>query len=221
MIIKKETLQFLKDLEENNDREWFNNNKDKYISANENFVQFVQSLIDEVAKFDKSVAGLDAKNSVFRIYRDIRFSKDKSPYKTHFGATLLGKSNLCGNAGYYLHLQPGNSFLAGGVHMTEPKHLKAIREEISGNARAFLKIIGDKQFKSNFTIEGEQLTKVPQGYDKADPMGDYLKYKELMICHEVDDKKILSKDFVSYCSKIFKAMVPFNSFINKPVVAVK
>ncbi|MFZ1081723.1 MAG: DUF2461 domain-containing protein [Candidatus Kryptoniota bacterium] len=221
MTIKKETLQFLETLAENNNRDWFNDNKDKYVSANENFIQFVQTLIDEVAKFDKSVAGLDAKNSVFRIYRDIRFAKDKSPYKTHFGATLLGKENLCGNAGYYFHLQPGNSFLAGGVHMTEPKHLKAIRGEISRNGKAFLRIIGAKQFKSNFVIEGEQLAKIPKGLDKADPMGEYLKYKELMIRHEVDDKRILSKDFASYCSKVFKAMVPFNSFINKSTMAIK
>src|SRR5438046_10083390 len=94
-----------------------------------------ETLIDEVAKFDRSVAGLDAKNSVFRIYRDVRFSKDKSPYKTHFSATLMGKGKACGVAGYYFHLEQGNSFLAGGIHMTEPANLKAIRKEISSNAK--------------------------------------------------------------------------------------
>jgi uncharacterized protein (TIGR02453 family) len=220
MAIKKDTLQFLKDLEKNNDREWFNRNKDEFNLANKNFVEFVQELIDEVAKFDKSIVGLDAKNSVFRIYRDTRFSKDKSPYKTHFGATLMGKGNGCGIAGYYLHLQPGSSFLAGGVHMTEPKNLNAIREEISNNGKDFLKIINNKNFKSNFTIEGEKLANIPRGFDKDDPMNDYLKYKELMIRHSIDDKKIISADFASYCSKIFKTMVPFNSFVNTPVIAL-
>jgi uncharacterized protein (TIGR02453 family) len=219
--IKKETLQFLKDLKLNNNREWFNKNKEKFISANENFTQFVQGLIDQVAGFDRSVAGLNAKDSVFRIYRDVRFSKDKSPYKTFFAATLMGKEKSCGVAGYYFHLEPGSSFLAGGVHMTEPQNLRAIREEISDNGKTFLKIINDKNFKHNFKIEGEKLTKIPQGFDKEDPMGDFLKYKELMIHHSVKDKQILADDFASYCSKIFKAMVPFNKFVNDPVMALK
>ena len=219
--IKKETLQFLKDLKLHNDRDWFNKNKGKFISANENFIQFAQGLIDEVAKFDRSVAGLDAKNSVFRIYRDVRFSKDKSPYKTFFGATLMGKEKSCGIAGYYFHLEPGNSFLAGGVHMTEPQNLKAIREEISDNGKTFLKIVNDKNFKDNFKIEGEKLAKVPQGFDKEDPMAEFLKYKELMIHHSVKDQQILTGDFATYCSKIFKAMVPFNKFVNDPVMALK
>ncbi len=217
--IKKETLQFLKELKKNNERGWFDKNKDKFVAASENFIQFVQVLIDEVARFDKSVAGLDAKKSVFRIYRDIRFSKDKSPYKTHFGAVLLGKGKSCGIAGYYLHLEPGNAFLAGGVHMAEPQNLKAIREGISAQGNTFMKIIQDKNFKKNFTIEGEKLVNVPRGFDREDPMGDFLKYKDLVLRHSVDDKMVLSDGFASYCSKVFEAMVPFNSFLNKSVAA--
>jgi uncharacterized protein (TIGR02453 family) len=218
--IKKATVQFLKDLKKNNDREWFNTNKEKFIAANDNFMQFVQGLINEVIKFDKTVTGLEAKNCVFRIYRDTRFSKDKTPYKTHFGATLLGKGTGCGIAGYYFHLEPGSSFLAGGVHMTEPPNLKAIREEISSNGKTFLKIINDKSFKDNFKIEGEKLAKLPQGFGKDDPMGDYLKYKELMIRHSLSDRDILDEDFTSNCVKVFKAMVPFNKFVNEPVIAL-
>jgi uncharacterized protein (TIGR02453 family) len=219
--IKKETLQFLKDLKLHNDREWFNKNKDKFNSAYENFIEFTQALINTVAAFDKAVAGLEAKDCVFRIYRDIRFSKDKSPYKTFFGTHLMGREKNCGVAGYYFHFEPGKSFLAGGVHMTEPQNLKAIREEISENGKTFLKIINDKSFKDNFKIEGEKLTKVPQGFDKEDPMAEYLKYKELMIHHAVNDKEIVAADFVSSCSKVFKAMVPFNKFVNDPVLALK
>ena len=219
--IKKGTIDFLKEVKKNNNRDWFNANKEKFIAANENFILFIQGLIEEVTKFDKSVAGLDAKNSVFRIYRDTRFSKDKTPYKTHFSATLMGKCKGCGIAGYYFHLEPGNSFLAGGVHMTEPQNLKAIREEISSNGKKFLKIINDKDFTNNFKIEGEKLTKIPQGFDKEDPMGDYLKYKELIIRHSATDKEILSENFASYCNKIFRSTVPFNSFVNEPVLALK
>ena len=218
--IKKQTLEFLKDLKLHNDRDWFNQNKDKFTAANDNFVEFTQELIDRVASFDKSLTGLLAKDAVFRIYRDIRFSKDKSPYKTFFGAHLRGREKGCGIAGYYFHFEPGSSFLAGGVHMTESQNLRAIREEISDNGKTFLKIINDKSFKDNFKIEGEKLSKVPQGFDKEDPMAEFLKYKELMIHHAVKDKEILEADFVSYCSKIFKAMVPVNKFVNDPVMAL-
>jgi uncharacterized protein (TIGR02453 family) len=219
--IKKETIQFLKDLSQNNNREWFNSNKEKFILANENFIAFVQSLIDEVAKFDKSISGIDAKHTVFRIYRDTRFSKDKTPYKTHFAATLMGKDSSCGIAGYYFHLEPGNSFLAGGVHMTEPVIMKSIREEISREGKSFLKIINDKKFRENFILKGEQSSRVPQGFDKEDEMAEYLKYKELMIHHKVNDKELFSHDFVAYCAKVCKNMIPFNQFVNKPVLQSK
>lgn len=215
-VIEKETLQFLRGLKKHNDRAWFNKNKDRFVAANENFTRFVQTLIDETAKFDKSAAGLDAKNAVFRIYRDIRFSKDKSPYKTHFGALLTGREKGL-FAGYYLHLEPGNAFLAGGAHMTEPENMKAIRAKISAEGKKFLKIINDKNFKKTFTIEGEKLVRVPQGFDKEDPMAEFLKYKDLTLVHSLDDKKILSGDFAPYCAKIFKAMVPFNLFLNESV----
>jgi len=215
-IIEKETLQFLRALKKNNAREWFNNNKDRFVAAYENFTQFAQTLIDETAKFDKSATGIDAKDAVFRIYRDVRFSKDKSPYKTHFGAVLTGRGKGF-LAGYYLHLEPGNSFLAGGVHMTEPENMKAIRARISAEGKKFLKIINDKNFKKTFTLEGDRLVRVPQGFDKEDPMAEYLKYKDLTLIHSLDDKKMLSDDLVPYCAKIFKAMVPFNRFLNEAV----
>ena len=219
--LKKETIQFLKDLKKNNNRDWFNANKEKFTSANEDFTTFVQSLIDEVAGFDKSITGMDAKHTVFRIYRDTRFSKDKTPYKTHFAATLMGKDGSCGIAGYYLHLEPGNSFLAGGVHMTEPEIMRSIRQEISGEGKSFLKIINDKKFKENFKLMGEQSARIPQGFDKDDKMAEYLKYKELMIHHAIDDKDLIAPGFVNYCARVCKAMVPFNQFINRPALQHK
>ena len=218
MNITKETFQFLKEVKKNNNREWFNTNKDKYLAANDNFIAFTQTLINEVAKFDKSIAGLDAKSTVFRIYRDTRFSKDKTPYKTFFAAALMGKEKGNGVAGYYFHMEPGNSMLVGGVHATEPKALKEIRHEISANGKEFLKIINDKYFKDKFKIMGEKSVKVPQGFDKEDTMAEYLKYKELMICHSIDDKQILADDSISYCTKVYKAIQPFNAFVNAPFV---
>lgn len=221
MKIKTDTLQFLRDLNQHNDREWFTGNKDRYVAANENFIRFVQTLINEVSSFDQSVAGLDASNSVFRIYRDIRFSPDKTPYKNHFGATLMGKGTGCGIAGYYLHLKPGGTFLGGGVHMSDPKDFRAIREEISNYGKEFLDIINEDTFKKYFQLEGEKLTNVPKGFAKDDPMAEYLKYKQLTMIHAVDDAIVLSDDFVGYCVKIFKAMVPFNTFLNEPVMSYK
>lgn len=219
--IKKETIQFLKDLKKNNNREWFNANKERYLAANENFIEFTGELIKEVSKFDKSVSGIEPKDCVFRIYRDTRFAKDKTPYKNNFGMHIMREGKGCGIAGYYFHFEPGNSFLGGGIHITEPANLKAVRQEISYNGKEFLKILSDKNFKKYLTLTGEKLTKVPQGFDKEDPMADYLKYKELMIQHRPDDKQIAGADFAAYCGVVFKAMAPFNTFVNTPVMALK
>lgn len=219
--IHKETLQFLRDLKKNNNRDWFNAHKEIYTTASENFISFIQSLIDEVAAFDKSIAGIEAKHTIFRIYRDTRFSKDKTPYKTHFAASLMGKDSSCGVAGYYMHFEPGATFLAGGVHMTEPDIMRSIRQEIGREGKSFLKIINDKKFKEYFTIRGEQASRVPNGFDKDDEMAEYLKYKELMIHHEVGDKEVLTPAFSQYCARIFQAMVPFNQFVNKPLLMHK
>jgi uncharacterized protein (TIGR02453 family) len=215
MTISKDTFQFLKDIKKNNDREWFAKNKAKFVAANENFIQFVQKLISDVSKFDKSLAGKDAKDSVFRIYRDTRFANDKTPYKTNFGAVLHGRKTGCNQAGYYLQIEPGGSFIVGGVHQTDPEFLKAIREDISDHSKEFMKIINNKTFTSLFEIEGEKLVNVPRGFDKEDPMADFLKYKELMITHNLSDKDVLSENFSSYLVKVVKAMGPFNEFLNR------
>lgn len=218
-VIKRETMQFLKDLKKHNDREWFNANKEKFVAANENFIEFVQGLINQIAKFDKSVATINPKDAVFRIYRDTRFSKDKTPYKTHFGASLMKNKNGSGNAGYYIHMEPGGSLLAGGVYMAETAQLKSIRQELSYNAASFNKIINDKIFKEHFEIQGEKLKNVPPGFDKADPMAEYLKHKAIYIVHKIDDKEVLSTDFAGYCAKMCKSMVPFNGFMNEAMGA--
>ena len=216
--IKKETIQFLRDLRKNNNRDWFEKNKDKYIEASQNWLDFVGSIIEGISKFDKGVAGMEPKKCVFRIYRDIRFSKDKSPYKTNFAAKFMPHTKAAA-AGYYIHIGPGEMLLAGGNHMLEPKELKALREEISENAKGFLKLINNKSFKSTFRIEGEKLANVPKGFDKEDPMAEYLKHKELYIVHDIAEKDIYSDKFADTCVKVFKQMVPYNNFVNKPVLS--
>ena len=216
--INPETLNFLSTLEINNNREWFNENKQLYLEAKANFENVVNEIIAEVAEFDESVERLEAKNCIFRIYKDTRFSKDKTPYKTNIGASLVEKGpKTLNHAGYYIHLENEKSFLAGGVYMTEPKNLKAIREAISSDGETFLKILNKKTFKDVLELQGTKLVKVPQGFDKENPMGDYLKFKQFTVFHSLSDEEVLDKNFVKNTVKVLKEIYPFNRFLNEAI----
>ena len=216
--VNKETLNFLSTLEINNNREWFNKSKQMYLDAKANVENVVNKIISEVAEFDQSVERLEAKNCIFRIYKDTRFSKDKTPYKNNLGASLVEKGpKTLNHAGYYIHLEPGKSFLAGGVYMTEPKNLKAIRTAISSESEKFLKILNKKSFKDILELQGTKLVKVPQGFDKEDPMGDYLKFKQFTVFHPLSDADVLDQDFVMNTVKVLKEIYPFNRFLNEAI----
>jgi uncharacterized protein (TIGR02453 family) len=216
--VNKETLNFLSTLEINNNREWFNENKHLYLEAKANVENVVNEIISEVAEFDQSVERLEAKNCIFRIYKDTRFSKDKTPYKNNLGASLVEKGPKTLNyAGYYIHLEPGKSFLAGGVYMTEPKNLRAIRTAISSESETFLKILNKKSFKDILELQGTKLVKVPQGFEKEDPMGDYLKFKQFTVFHPLSDADVLDQDFVMNTVKVLKEIYPFNRFLNEAI----
>jgi len=217
-IINPETLNFLSTLEINNNRDWFNENKNLYLKAKENVENVVNEIISGISEFDKSVERLEAKNCIFRIYKDTRFSKDKTPYKTNIGASLVEKGpKTLNSAGYYVHIEPGKSFLAGGVYMTETKNLKAIREKISSESEDFLKIINKKSFKDDLELRGDRLVKVPQSFGKEDPMGDYLKFKQFTVFHALSDEDVLDENFVKNTIKIFKEIYPFNEFLNEAI----
>ncbi len=217
-FIEKETLNFLSSLAINNNRDWFNENKSLYLKAKENVENVVNEVICGIAQFDKSVERLEAKNCMFRIYKDTRFSKDKTPYKTNIGASLVEKGpKTLNHAGYYIQIQPGASFLAGGVYMTEPKNLKAIRTAISQNSAEFLKILNKKTFKDHLELRGDLLVKVPQGFDKNDRMADYLKFKQFTVFHTLSDAEILDGGFVPHCINICKEIHPFNQFLNAAI----
>lgn len=216
--INPETLNFLSTLEINNNREWFNDNKTLYLEAKANIENVINEIITKVAEFDESVERLEAKNCIFRIYKDTRFSKDKTPYKTNIGASLVEKGpKTLNHAGYYIHLEPGKSFLAGGVYMTEPKNLKAIREAISSDGEVFLKILNKKSFKDFLELQGEKLMRVPQGFDKENPMGNYLKFKQFTVFHPMSDDAVLDKNFVENTVKVLKEIHPFNQFLNQAI----
>lgn len=215
--MQSSTLQFLRNLEKNNNREWFNENKTLYQEAQQDVISFVEKLIEEMADFDEEMGKLEAKKSVFRIYRDTRFSKDKTPYKTNFGAGLgMGKGNKI--SGYYLHIEPGKSFLAGGVYKPEPSVLKTIRQEISAFGDEFKAILEQDEFRNYFrglSVE-DKLKKVPQGFEKDDKMAEYLKLKHFIVTHPVSDEQLLSENAVKEFAKIFKAMKPLNDFLQTP-----
>ena len=215
--IDSSTLQFLKTLLKNNNRNWFTENKNLYIEAQKDVLLFVENLIEEMSKFDEEILKIDAKKSLFRIYRDVRFSKDKSPYKTNFGAGLgMGKGTRI--TGYYLHIEPGKSFLAGGVYQPEPSALKEIRKEISMSGNEFLKILEQKDFRNNFrglSVENK-LQRVPAGFEKDDPMSEYLKLKNFIVVHPISDASLLKENAAKDFAKIFESIKPLNDFLESP-----
>lgn len=216
-MIQKSTFDFLNKLKKNNNKEWFDKNRSTYEIAKKDFQAFVDELILSISKFDPAVKHLEAKKCVFRINRDIRFSKDKTPYKTNFGASISPGGKGSFTAGYYVHLEPNAIFLAGGMWQPEPPLLNAIRQEIDYNAGEFKKIINHKDFKKYFggLSDEDKLKTVPKGYDKAHPEIEILKNKSFIVVHNLKDNNVLSKDALKYCTAVFKAMHPLNLFLRR------
>ena len=215
--ISPEVFGFLKKLNKNNNREWFTENKKLYTESQQNVISFLEDLLKEMSEFDEELAKIDAKKSLFRIYRDTRFSKDKIPYKTNFGASLgMGKGSQKG--GYYLHLEPGKSFIAGGIYMPESSVLKELRKEISLYGNEFLAILNNKEFKKHFPEldQDDKLKKIPQGFEKDDPMAEFLKLKNFIVVYYLKDEEILKNEASKNLAKIFKLMKPLNDFLNAP-----
>ncbi len=212
----KIVLEFLSELSKNNNREWFADNKSRFDEARAAYLIFVDELINSLSIKQPAFSQLKAKDVVFRIYRDVRFSKDKLPYKTQFGAYLAPGGRKSPFGGYYLHVEPGNSFLAGGVYCPDSENLKAIRSEIYFNLAEFEKIINEATFKKLFgEIKGSKLTRPPKDFPKDFEGIEYLKFKDYTLIHPVSDEEVLGADFQVKALKVFGAMDAFNSFINR------
>lgn len=210
----KSLLAFLKNLEKNNTKEWFDENRKTYEAIRKEWLSFTANAIELAGKFDKDVAQLEPKNCIFRINRDIRFSKDKSPYKTNFGMSLSKGGKRDDFCGYYLHVQPGGSFIAGGSYMPMPEKLAAIRQEIDYNAKAFVDTVTHKTFKNSFgTLTGETLQRPPKGYEADNPMIQFIKHKSFIAEHKLSDKELLDPNFSKKMVELFKAMHPLNEFL--------
>jgi uncharacterized protein (TIGR02453 family) len=217
--MKTTIIAFLKDLKKNNDREWFQANKPRYEEGKKEFEDFVNSLLPAIAKFDDSIKFLTAKDCIWRIYRDVRFAKDKSPYKTNFGAFMAkgGKKNH--GPGYYFHIEPGGCFLSGGVWMPESEITKKIRKEIYYNYDEFKGILNHKDFKKYFDgiSDWDRQKLPPREFPKDFPGMDLLLNRSFTISHSMDDKMLYKDDLLEYSVKVYKAMQPYNNFLARAI----
>ena len=215
MDIKK-LLNFLTELKENNNKEWFTANKPKYESCKKDFEIFINQLLENIATFDSEIAHLTAKECIFRIYKDIRFSHDKTPYKTNFGAYMSPGGRKGGKAGYYFHIEPGESFICGGIYQPSPEAAKAIREEIYHNPDEYLELVHNEKFKSYFgEIWGDKMKLAPKGFDRKFEHIEHLKYKSWVALHNMDDALLSKNNLRDYAIDGYKLVFPFNNFLNK------
>jgi len=218
-MLEASTLKFLKDLKKNNNKPWFDAHRKQYDFAKENFAAFIQTLIDKHGLKDAGIKEQEGKKCMFRINRDIRFSKDKSPYKSNFGASINRGGKKSMYAGYYFHLEPGGSFVGGGLWMPMPPELKKIRQEIDYCYVEFKKIVSSKKFKSVYgdLYRGDDisLTRVPQGFEADNPAAGYLKLKSWIAMKELGDAELTSKELVKKSLEAFETLQPLVRFINR------
>lgn len=214
-MIAPGTLRFLSALKKNNNKDWFDKNKVQYLAAKENMELVVADVIKEIGKFDKAIAGLTAKSCVFRIYKDVRFSKDKTPYKTNMGASINEGGKKAIGPGYYLHIEPGNSFIAGGMWMPPGDELKKIRQEIDYNPKPLKKALNNPAFKKYFGgLSPEyKLKTTPKGYDKEHENIELLRFNSFIVWHKIPDKTLSSKAFAKEIAKGAKLMKPLLDYL--------
>ncbi len=211
-------MEYLSALRIHNDREWYHANKDDYKKANAEFENLLQILIAEIGKFDNSVLHNNPKDLTFKIVRDTRFGHDKSPYNPAFRAHISSEGKLPVPVGYYLMIKPDNqSFLGGGLFADMFKDATAmVRDHIARNGEEWEKIIHEPEFAKHFTVQGTALKKIPAGYEKEHPQGEYLKFKSWYLEYPLKDEELLDADlFIAKAAELFRIMKPFNDFLNK------
>ncbi|MBK8609210.1 MAG: DUF2461 domain-containing protein [Chitinophagaceae bacterium] len=216
-MIQTTTFAFLKQLKNNNNKAWFEAHRKQYEDAKTNLYQLVEELIKAIGKFDAPIGQLAVKDCVFRINRDIRFSKDKTPYKSNMACYFNAAGKNGRGGGYYLHLEPGKTMAGGGIWMPEAPVLAGIRQEIDYNWKNWKKTIENKNFRETFT-EGvnssDTLTRPPKGYDENNRAIAFLKMKSFVVTRPYTDAEAQNKTFVTEVAKTFKTMKPFIDFLN-------
>lgn len=211
------TLDFLSDLAKHNKKEWMDDNKKRYQQAKQQVIELVAEIIQKSASFDSSLAGIDPRKTLFRINRDIRFSKNKDPYKTNFGAAIVEGGRKSGNPGYYLHIMPGNNFAGGGIYQPSPDMLQKVRQEIDYNGKEVRSIIDNKAFKKTFEepYGDDKLKTAPKGYPKDHENIDLLQLKHYVFMTKMTDKQVTSKNFAEEVMDLYQTLHPFNIFLSK------
>jgi uncharacterized protein (TIGR02453 family) len=217
-MLQASTIHFLENLQKNNNKEWFEKNKKVYELAKQDFINLTASVLNEFAIHDTALAHLEPKKCIFRINRDVRFSKDKSPYKTNFGMSIskAGKSSMA--AGYYFHLEPNKCFIGGGLYMAEPENIKKVRQEIDYCWADFNNIITNKKFATTFKDLNKSaeftLVRPPKGYDETNPAIEYLKLKSFIAGTQLSNEDIANKNVVKTIVETFTTIKPLIDFIN-------
>lgn len=212
-------LDFLAALRENNNKVWMEAHQADYHQARNALIDIADFLIKGMAPSDKDIVDLEPKRCIFRINRDIRFSKDKSPYKTNMGAYLTKGGRNSGYAGYYLHLEPHDqSFIAGGIYQPTTDVLKKIRQEIDYNGNDLDVIVNSHHFKKSFgSLQGKKLKRAPQGYDLDHPQIEWLKMKSFLAMYPMTDGIVTHVDFLSQVLELFQTLTPLNQFLNTAI----
>jgi uncharacterized protein (TIGR02453 family) len=218
-MITKEAIHFLEDLVANNNTDWMHTNKKRYENYKKDYHSYIASILAAIKPLDKSLEPLEVKNCTFRINRDIRFSKDKSPYKTNIGVWISQNINRKNAPGYYIHFEKGNSFIAGGCWCPEPHELKQIRKEIAFFYEDLEAIVNDKKFKAEFGTltfdENNTLKKAPKDFDPNHPAIEFLKLKSFTASEKIDDKLFLDPNFSKIVTEKLIVLKPMNDFLSR------
>lgn len=214
----KNTIQFLKELKGNNHKEWFDENRKRYEGCRKAFAKITQDIIDGIAKYDPELSAVEAKSCMFRINRDIRFSKDKTPYKTNFGALMGAQGKKTEGTGYYIHIAPEYNFIGGGIYKPSADKLAAIRQEIDYNPEPLEKLIKSKDFRETFgEIRGETLKTAPKGYPTDHANIELLRLKSFYVLKEYDDQDVCAEDFIKEALEIYKKAFGFNQYLKEAI----
>lgn len=218
-MVTKATLDYLRDLKKHNQRDWFHANRKRYEAARAEAVLLCDAVIAGLARFEPHILEQDPEDCFFRINRDTRFSKDKTPYKTHFGAFITDRGRMVDRAGYYVHLEPGNCFIAGGLYMPPPPELKAIRRAILEDAAPLRAILRKKAFVKSWGSElpGDRVKTAPRDVPKDHPDLDLLRYKSFEVMRKVSDRDVLARDFARNATDHFETLQPFVAWLNAAV----
>ncbi len=212
--IPASVFSFLEELKENNNRDWFQHNKERYQEQYNSVALFADALLSEIKQCD-NIETVSGKKSLFRIHKDVRFSKDKSPYKTNIGGAFTRATKEL-RGGYYFHIEPGNCFLGGGFWGPSPEDLKHIRLQIAADPEPLREILSSKEFISTFgKLEGEQLKSSPKGFDKDHPAIDLINYKQFLLVKKFTDKQAQSETYLKNVVSTFQSMRPFFDYMSE------